>query len=406
MHILYIYQYFATPSGTTGTRSYEFARRWVAKGHKVTMLTSIANLTSEELTPAKGWLFKRTTIEGIDVLAMAIPYRQHMGVFKRCMSFLSFLILSSLIVLVIPKVDVIYATSTPLTIGIPALTAKWFRRKKYVFEVRDQWPESVVQVGVIKNRFVIRMLSRLEKCIYKNASAIVAVSDGMAEDIKKVTEPNKPIYVVPNGADLNLFKPDMDAGDIRNKNGWKGKLVFLHTGSMGKVNSLDFVIDVALKLKDTEDILFVLIGQGSHKKNLEDRIKKLGLKNVEITLPIPKKQLPPIIAAADVTIVVIGNVPIIEKQASLNKFYDGLAAGKPLLLNYYGWQGKLLEERNAGYGCKLCDVDEFVEKVLYFNNHREMLQAMGTNARNLAESRFDREKLAFQALSVIETVYA
>ncbi len=402
MHILYIHQYFTTPLGTTGTRSYEFARRWVAQGHKVTMLTSTAALTKEDLVQASGWFFKRFTVDGINVLAMAVPYRQQMGVFKRCLSFLAFLLLATVIVLFVRKVDVVYATSTPLTVGIPALAARWFRQKKFVFEVRDQWPESVVEVGVIKNRFLIRILLWFERLIYKNASAIVAVSDGMAEGIREVAGQNKPIYVVPNGADLNLFRPDIDGSQIRQKKNWGNKLVFLHTGAMGKVNSLDFVIDAAWKLRESRDILFVLIGQGSRKSALENRIKELGLNNVEIMPSVPKEQLPPILAAADVIIAVIGNFPIIEKHASLNKFYDGLAAGKPILLNYHGWQGKALEESVAGFGCKLCDVDQFVEKVLYLNSHRELLPEMSRNARQLAVSRFDREKLADQALSVLE----
>jgi len=406
MHLLYIHQYFTTPLGSTGTRSYEFARRWVDRGHKVTMLTCTANLTREDLVQAKGWFFKRFAVDGIDVLAMAIPYRQQMGVFKRCMSFLAFLKLASIIALFIPKIDVIYATSTPLTVGIPALAAKWFRGKKYVFEVRDQWPESVVQVGVIKNGFVIGMLLRLEKQIYKNASAIVVVSDGMAEDIKKIAGPNKPIYVVPNGADLNLFKPDIDGSGVRRKNNWDNKLVLLHAGTMGKVNSLDFVVDAACKLKESRDILFVLIGHGSRKTSLESRIEELDLANVQILPSVPREQLAPVLAAADVIMAIIGNFPIVEQHASLNKFYDGLAAGKPVLLNYSGWQRRIIEETGAGFGCRLCDVDEFVEKVLYLNNHREMLTRMGTNARHLAVSRFDREKLAIQALAAIEAVTA
>jgi glycosyltransferase involved in cell wall biosynthesis len=404
MHILYIHQYFATPLGSTGTRSYEFARRWVARGHKVTMLTCTANLTKADLAQATGRFFKRFNVEGINVLAMAIPYRQQMGVLKRCMSFLAFLKLASLITLFIRKVDIIYATSTPLTIGIPALTAKWFRRKKYVFEVRDQWPESVVQVGVIKNKFLIGILSWLEKCIYKNASAIVTVSEGMAEDVKKIAGPDKPVYSVPNGADLNLFSPKVDGSDIRRKNNWGSKLVLIHAGTMGKVNSLDFVIDAACKLKDLPDILFVLIGQGSRKASLENRIKELGLVNVQIMSSVPREQLAPVMAAADVIMAIIGNFPIVERHASLNKFYDGLAAGKPILLNYSGWQKKMIEEADAGFGCKLCDIDEFAERVRHLNNHRELLPAMGENSRKLAESRFDREKLAFEALSAIENV--
>ena len=402
MHILYIHQYFATPLGATGTRSYEFARQWVAKGHKVTILTSTASLINEDLVQAHGWFFKKFTIDGIDVLAIAVPYRQQMGNLKRCWSFVTFMLLASITAISVSKVDVVYATSTPLTIGIPALAMKWFRRKKFVFEVRDKWPESLsVGAVAITNKFVIKILSWLERLIYKNASAIVAVSDGMAEDIKEISGTGKPVYVVPNGADLDLFSPDINGSDIRQQRNWGNKLVLLHAGAMGRANSLDFVIDAAWKLKECRDILFVLLGHGSRKNALENRIKELGLTNVEIIPSVPKAQLPPFLAAADVIMAVIAKLPVTEKHASLNKFYDGLAAGKPLLLNYYGWQGKLLEEAGAGFGCKLYDLDEFAEKVAYLNSHRAQLAKMGANSRRLAEERFDRDKLAQQALDVV-----
>jgi glycosyltransferase involved in cell wall biosynthesis len=402
MHILYIHQYFTTPLGTTGTRSYEFARQWVAKGHRVTMLTSTTNLTREDLAQARGWFFKKFTVEGISVLALAVPYRQQMGNLKRCLSFLTFMLLASITAISVSKVDVIYATSTPLTIGIPALATKWLRRKKFVFEVRDKWPDSLsVGAVTIKNGFVIKILSWLERIIYKNASAIVAVSDGMAEDIRKITGPSKSIYIVPNGADLDLFGPDINGSEIRQQRNWGNKLVLLHAGSMGKANSLDFVIDAAEKLREYRDILFVLLGHGSRKNALENRIKELGLTNVEIIPSVPKAQLSPFLAAADVIMAVIAKLPITEKHASLNKFYDGLAAGKPMLLNYSGWQGKLLKEKNAGFGCKLYELEEFVEKVLYFNSHRAELTKMGANSRLLAEQRFNRDELAQKALDAI-----
>jgi len=402
VHILYIHQYFTTPLGTTGTRSYEFARQWVAKGHRVTILTSTANLTREDLAQAHGRFFKKFVVDGINVLALAVPYRQQMGNLKRCLSFLTFMLLASITAISVSKVDVVYATSTPLTIGIPALAAKWLRRKKFVFEVRDKWPDSLsVGAVTIKNGFVIRMLSWLERIIYKNASAIVAVSDGMAEDIKEITGTSKPVYIVPNGADLNLFGPDINGSEIRQQRNWGNKLVLLHAGTMGKANSLDFVIDAAEKLREYRDILFVLLGHGSRKNALENRIKELGLTNVEIIPSVPKAQLSPFLAAADVIMAVIAKLPITEKHASLNKFYDGLAAGKPMLLNYSGWQGKLLEEKGAGFGCKLYDLDEFIEKVLYLNSHRAKLTQMGANSRQLAEERFDRDKLAQQSLDAI-----
>ncbi len=394
MHILYIHQYFATPRGSTGTRSYEFARRWASKGYKVTMLTTGAQLTNQDLAKAKGLFFKRFTIDGIDVLVLSIPYRQQMGIFKRCLSFLAFLLIASVVVVFMKKVDIIYATSTPLTIGIPAVVAKWFKRKKFIFEVRDQWPETPIEMGIIRNRILIKLLLWLERIIYRNSAAIVTISDAMAEEIKLMVGEGKPVYVIPNGTDLDFFRPDINGDAIRKQKHWDDKLVLVHAGAMGRINGLEFVIDVAEKLKDYQNILFVLIGEGSRKDTLKSMVKERDLKNVEICPSMPKKQLPAVFAAADIILATIGKFPIIEKHASLNKFYDGLGSGKPVLLNYSGWQREFLEEKSAGFGCTLCNIGEFVERVLYLNSHRKELLKVGQNARRIAEAKFDRNKLA------------
>jgi glycosyltransferase involved in cell wall biosynthesis len=398
MHILYIHQHFAIPKGTSGTRSYEFARRWVKAGHKVTVITGYCDIGG--LEPGKK-LIQQQLIDHINVVVVGTRYNNEQSFARRIISFLCFMFLCIYVGLRTKDIDVVYATSTPLTVGIPAIVIKWLRRKKFVFEVRDQWPASVVELGILKNRFLIKLLGGLEKFIYKNSAAIVTLSDGMADGVREVAGRDKPIYVVPNGADLDLFGPDIDGSEVRRQKGWGDRLVLLHTGAMGKINSLDFVIDVAQKLRDYENILFVLVGQGFRKSALENRVRELGLTNVGILPSVPKQQLPPILAAADIIMAVIGNFPIIERHASLNKFYDGLAAGKPLLLNYSGWQGQLLEDNNAGFGCKLCDVDEFVEKVLYLNSHRQELLKMGQNARRIAEEKFNRDRLTQEALEIV-----
>ncbi len=403
MHILYIHQYFTTPNGITGTRSYEFARRWVARGHKVTMLTTTALLVRNDLNNAKGMFFKKFTVEGIQIVAISVPYRQQMRAITKCLSFLGFVLVSSIVVLFMKGFDAVYATSTPLTVGVPALIAKWFRKRLFVFEVRDQWPEVPIELGIIHNKLIIRLLLWLERTIYNNSSAIVACSPGQAESIRNIVGGDKQIMLIPNSCDTDFFRSNIDGAVIREKHGWKNKLVLLHAGAMGKVNSLGFIIDAAVKLKNNPEIQFVLLGGGSQKLLLQNRVNELGLASVEMLSYVPKQELPKYFAAADIGLVIIGNFPIVQHN-SANKFFDSLSAAKPVLLNYSGWQREILEGNNAGFGCKLYDVDEFVEKVLYFNSHREVLVEMGKNARWIAEEEFDRNDLAGQALSLLLSV--
>jgi glycosyltransferase involved in cell wall biosynthesis len=403
MQILYIHQYFATPKGSTGTRSYEFARRWVTKGYKVTMLTTTAALTIEDLAGVRGLFFKRLTIDGIDVFALSIPYRQQMEIMARCLSFIGFIVVSSFLVLFTKRPDIIYATSTPLTVGIPALVGKWIRRIPFVFEVRDQWPAVPIELGIIKNKLLVRVLLWLEKTIYQNSFAIVTLSPGMEEGIKSVIGNKKHISIIPNSCDTEVFRPDISGDSIRKRYNWNDKLVLLHAGAMGKANGLDFVIDAAVRLKDNPEILFVLLGDGNQKPALQKRARRLELTNIQILPSVPRDQLPAFFAGADIGLVIIGNFPVVQHN-SANKFFDSLSAGKPVLLNYSGWKKEVLEKNNAGFGCKQCNIGEFAEKVLYFNSNRDKLVEMGKNARKLATERFDRDRLAKKALDVITSL--
>jgi glycosyltransferase involved in cell wall biosynthesis len=406
MHILYIHQYFATPNGTIVTRAYEFSRFWTARGHKVTVLTTTAQLTPEDLKDATGKFLKRLNFEGINVFAFNIPYRQKMRKASRCLSWLVFLFVSVLMALLIKNVDVIYARSTPLTTGFAAIAAKRLRKIPFVFEVTDQWPEIPIEMGIIRNNIAIKVLLWLEKTIYQHSDSIIACSPGMADGVKAVLNKQKlqekPIALIPNFSETSFYRPDVDGSKVRKERGWNDKLVFLHAGTMGTANSLNFIIEVAVKLKQNSDALFVLVGEGNEKPALETRVKELALQNVQISPIVPKRQLPAILAAADVSLAIFGNVPILEHN-SANKFFDALAAGKPILLNYSGWQREVLEQNNAGFGCRQYDVDEFVERVLYLDSHREKLVEMGRNARRLAEQEFNRDKLVSQALEVLET---
>lgn len=398
MHILYIHQHFATPAGSTGTRSYEFARRWVTAGHKVTLITGQYDIGGLE---TKGALYEKQNIEGINVIIVGSRYSNKQSYLRRIMSFLSFCFLSIYTGLRTKNVDVVYATSTPLTVGIPAMFIKWFKHIPFVFEVRDQWPEIPIELGILTNKFLIRILLWLEKSIYRSCSSIVALSPGQAEGVKNALTKEKPITVIPNSCDTDIFSPEIESPAVRQS--WKNKFVLLHAGAMGKVNELDFIIDAAEILKDDSDIIFMLIGDGNQKPALESRAKKLGLTNVEILPSVPRYELPEFYAAADVGLVIIGNYPTIEHN-SANKFFDSLSAGKVVLLNYSGWQRKILEENQAGFGCNLCNLDEFVEKVKYLNSHRQEVKQMGQNARRLAVENFNRNNLAKQALELISSV--
>lgn len=394
MHVLYLHQHFALPSGSTGTRSYEMARRWVAAGHRVTMICGRGDICG--LPPLRA--FKA---DGIQVYVAGAAYSQKQGVCRRMWAFLCFMAACTLKGIRVPSVDVIFATSTPLTIGIPAMLLKQLKRIPFIFEVRDQWPQVPIEMGYIKNSVAKRLLLWLERRIYKSAAAIVALSPGMADGIRHVLgRTSKAICIVPNCADTELFRSDIDGSPIRLQNGWHNKFIIMHFGTVGHANGLDFLVQAAAELKDNADILFVLIGSGREKTRLQEEAAKRDLANIVFCDNVSKSQLPQWVAACDISTVIFADYPILEHN-SANKFFDSLSAGKPILLNYSGWQRELIESHECGYGCKRHDLQEYVNRINSLFGRKEQLKRMGQNARRLAENEFDRQMLSDKLLAVL-----
>jgi glycosyltransferase involved in cell wall biosynthesis len=403
MHILYLHQYFATPRGSTGTRSYEFARRWAAAGHKVTVLTSTAQLTPADLRDARTrGLVSRFHVDGIDVIALRVPYRQSMSFGRRIGAFLAFMLLAGGYAICTPCVDVVYASSTPITVGVPALLARWFRKRPFVFEVRDPWPELPIQMGVIRHPVGIRAVRRLERTVYGFARAVVALSPGMEQLVRAVAPPGRTVVTIPNAADTDRFQPDVERRAVRRLRGWEGRFVCIHCGAMGRVNGLDLIVRAADRFRDDPNFLFVLIGEGREKSVLREGQARLGLTNLLILDGVAKHELPAYLGAADLCLMTVAPLPILEHN-SANKFFDYLSAGRPVLLNYSGWQRELLESARAGLGCRIGDDEEFFQKLSDLRADPARCLAMPRNARRLAVERFDRDKLARQALELIES---
>jgi len=398
MHILYLHQHFALPSGSTGTRSYEMARRWVAAGHTVTVICGKNELSGLPLQ-------KHIKAGGVHVRIAGARYSQKQGFFRRSWSFVCFILAASFIGLRLKNVDIIYATSTPLTIGIPALLLKLVRRVRFVFEVRDQWPEVPIELGIIQNPVFKNILLWLERRIYLSAAAIVALSPGMADGVRSVLgDSSKQVLLAPNSSDIGLFRPEKDGGGIRSKMGWDSRFVIMHFGAMGRANGLDFLVDAARHCSGQPDILFVVIGSGGEKDRLKKCSETLQLNNILFLDAVSKSDIPEWVAACDAATVIFADYPILEHN-SANKFFDALAAGKPVLLNYSGWQRDILESRQAGMGCQRCDCNAYVNNVYALYNSKDSVQRMGVNARILAETTFNRDTISLSVLALLEEAY-
>ncbi len=409
MRVLYYHQHFTTPEGASGTRSYENACRLIAAGHQVTM---VCGSYASGRTGLHGPFIKgrrEGIVAGIRVIEFELPYSNADGFVKRTMTFLRFAWRSVLIAL-LERHDVLFATSTPLTAGIPGIVARWLKGQRFVFEVRDLWPELPREMGVIRNRAVLRAMDWLEWSCYHSAHACVGLSPGIVDGIRRRGIAPDRVHLVPNGCDLALFSGDDQAVDLPPevlRAIPPDALIAAFAGSHGIANGLDAVLDAAAELKrrGRTDVALLFVGDGKLKPSLLARAQRDELNNCIFLSPLPRRQLAVLMhARVHVGLMILDNVPAFYYGTSPNKFFDYLAAGKPVLTNYPGWVADLINESACGVAVPPGDAGAFADALCRLSDDRAALPAMGRAGRALAEERFDRQQLAQQWLRVIERV--
>ncbi len=387
MKILYFYQYFTTPKGSWSTRVYEFARRWVKEGDSVTVVTSVYD--KSDLKPT-GFI-SRFDIEGIDVRVINVRLSNKHGVIFRLLTFLAYALVACWYALTKPA-DVVVASSGPITVGLPGLLARYVRRRPMVFEVRDLWPEGAVQLGVLRNPLMIAAARFFEKRCYRAASRIVALSDGMADWIRKNYGAQN-VDVVPNACDNELFGNPKMNGPLP---AWtQGKKLVLYTGTIGLMDDCRQIVAMAerLQVRGETGIEVVLLGDGKERAELEAQAQQAGLKNIHFLGMVTKKEVASWLRRASCALLAFRAVPCMD-TVSPNKMFDAFAAGVPVVQATQGWIKNLLDREHCGITVPSGDAEAFAEAVQRVA-HDEVLRTMlADNASRVARELFDRDVLA------------
>lgn len=392
MKILYIHQYFKTPSEPGGTRSYWIAQALLKKGHNVVMITSSNNIKDRKITKI---------IDGIEVIYIKEKYNQSMSILRRLKSFVSFMLKSSSTALKQKDVDLVFATSTPLTVGFPALIMKWFKKIPYIFEVRDLWPEVPIQMGAMNNKFIQKFAVLFEKTIYQNAEHVIALSPGMRKGVLKYIEKEK-TSMIPNMSKIDQFYPRIKNEELAKKIGLrKETFKVVHFGALGIANGADTIIESARLLKNDDTVEFIFIGGGSTEEQLKNLCSGYGLTNVVFLGRYPMKDTSEIVNICDVSIVSFKDIPILYTN-SPNKLFDSLSAAKPIIVNSAGWTKELVEKENCGFYVDPNKPQQLVDKIKLLQQSPELITEMGENSRKLAENVYDKDILCNQVVSVIE----
>ncbi|WP_328468344.1 glycosyltransferase family 4 protein [Actinoplanes sp. NBC_00393] len=387
MRITYIHQYFKTPGMPGGTRSYEFARRLVERGHEVHVITS----------EQSGGRARVSTESGIVVHWLPVPYDNAMSYRRRIWAFLGF-VGHAAVEAGRRQHDLVFATSTPLTVAIPAVYAALRRRVPMVFEVRDLWPEVPIAMGALRSPAARWAAGRLEAWAYRRSAHVIALSQGMAASIRG-RFPGVPVTVVPNGSDRALFAGPgaAEAGAaLRRDTPWlQDRPMVLYAGTLGAVNGVDYLVRVAARLAETDpDVRIVILGDGKMREPIRRLAADLGVldRNLFLLGPVAKTEVVAFYAACDLATGLTINLPQLGSDAS-NKLFDAFAAGRPVAVNHGGWIAELIASTGAGLILPPDDHAGAAAAVAAFVRDRAATTAAREVASALARDRFDRDLL-------------
>ena len=384
MNILYIHQYFKTPENPGGTRSYWICQELIKNGHSVTMLTANGEIEGSKVF---------NNIDGIEVITLKVPYANKMGILRRLWSFIRFMISSTYEAFRLKNIDLVIATSTPLTVGFPALILKKIKKIPFVFEVRDLWPEVPIQMGALKSKFFIILAKYFEKTIYSNAKHIIALSPGMEEGVIDRNIPQNKVSMIPNMSKIDEFWSRQKNKELIAALGLKeSSFKVIYFGAMGVANDMDYILDAAALLEGKSDIEFIFLGDGATKPQLENRCKVENIKNISFLGKYPMKELSEIVNLCDVSLVTFMDLPILATN-SPNKLFDSLSAGKAIIVNSAGWTKEMVEKHNCGLYANPKQPIELAENIIKLKNSPNLCNEMGRNSRILAETVYDKSIL-------------
>lgn len=389
MHILIFYQYFGTPKGGWSTRMYELPKNWIEDGHQVTVVTSPYDKSDIRATK----FIDKQTIDGIEVIIVNIKQSNKHSLLYRAFTFLLFSIISIYYALT-RSYDIILCSSGPITIGLPGILSKLFRNKKFVFEVRDLWPDGAIQLGLLKNSTMVKVAYYFEKLCYLKADLVVTCSKGMTEVLnerfKKIN-----LLTIPNACDYEFFQKKDELFKLPE---WAAnKKIFVYTGSLGLMDDCMQIIK-GIELCETPDAVFVFIGEGKEKNEIEEYVKQKQIQRTYFLGLIPKTEVRSWLQHSYAAFVTFKNKPILQ-TCSPNKMFDAFAAGVPIIQSTKGWIKELLVRENCGISVdpKIpSQMADAIKLLAYDSNFRAKL---AKEATRLALTEFNRKILARKYLT-------
>jgi glycosyltransferase involved in cell wall biosynthesis len=403
IHVLLIHQAFVGPNEPGGTRHYELGKHCVAQGQDFTIITSDLSYLTGKPAVRKEGLISEQRLDGLRVLRPYTYPSLHRSFIWRVVSFLSFMVMSIVASIRSINIALVMGTSPPIFQAVSAWLIAKLRRRPFLLEIRDLWPEFAIGMGVLKNPVLIWLSRWLERFLYARATHIIVNSPAYRDFLVARGVPSDKISLIPNGVDTGMFDPSARGDGLRNSWGVDGKFLVTYAGALGMANDIPTVLRAATRLRNDTDIHFLLLGDGKDRIKLEGMARELSFTNVTFAGAISKSSVPEALAASDACIAILQDIPMFRTTYP-NKVFDYMAAGRPTILLIDGVIRKVIEAARGGIFVPPGDDKALAEAIRELSRNQEKARAMGQAAREYVVEHFDRRKQADQFVELIQRV--
>ncbi len=404
MRVLFLSHYFPPEVNAPASRTYEHCKQWVRDGHEVTVVTCAPNHPRGKVYEGyRNRLVQREDKEGIRVVRVWTYVTANEGFFKRTLNYISFMVSSILIAPWLPQADVVVTTSPQFFNGLAGYFVSRLKRIPWVLEIRDLWPESILVVGAIRNKTIIRLLEWIELFAYRKADRIVPVTDAFKRYMVKKGIPAEKIEVIKNGADLSFFKEITGPNPVAVELGLQGKFVASYFGTHGMAHCLETMLHSARELKQREDIVILLVGDGAERQSLLAMRDKMALPNVIMLDQQPKEKMPYLWAISDVSLVLLKKSELFTTVIP-SKIFESMAMEKPIILGVEGESAGIIKDAEAGFCIEPQNSQQLAERVLELYENRELAARLGANGRRHVGKHYDRTVLARRYESLLSSL--
>jgi len=403
MKIVLLNQAFVAPDEPGHTRHFEMAKFLRARGHELVIVASDLNYQTGQRTVARTGMFAEQIIEGVRIMRAYIYPALHRSYFWRIISFFSFMFSSVWTALQVRDVDLVMGTTPPIFQAVSAWVVALIRRKPFLLEVRDLWPEFGVSMGVLTNPVLIALGRWLEKFLYARATHILVNSPAYKEYMIGKGVPEKKITYIAYGTDVDMFNSQVDGSSIRTGLGLQDKFVVLYAGALGQANDIDTILRAAQRLNSEDKIRFVLFGDGKERPRLQTETERMKLTNVIFAGVRAKKDMPLVVASADTCLAILQDIPMFRTTYP-NKVFDYMAAGRGTVLVIDGVSRQLIESSNGGVFVQPGNDELLAQTILELSKDSKRVQQMGQNARDYLVKHLDRRDKLNETLELLRSL--